>query len=107
MEERSGDLGDLGLLRHSVLPPRLAPAPSSAPPTRVSSPRLVTPVRSSTANSRFGGQVVKELEVAPKQMDDVARRRLRRWIVAFAVVEFDLDLGPVSGLSRFRDCDRC
>ncbi|KAI5478196.1 hypothetical protein MNV49_005363 [Pseudohyphozyma bogoriensis] len=71
--DESGDLG----LSPALTPPMPTPAPSK-PPSRVATP---------TARARSP-------VITPHDLDDDTLRKLRRWVVGFALVEFDLELGP-------------
>ncbi|KAK4699375.1 hypothetical protein P7C70_g6887, partial [Phenoliferia sp. Uapishka_3] len=97
MEERSGDLGlgpriqprQLAVRRPTSSAP-VTRAPSPAPSSGSLSPQSIAVQRSNSQG--LGSSVTNGL--VSKEAEDGVVRRMRRWLVAFAVVEFDLDLGP-------------
>lgn len=96
LEERSGDLG----LRLATRDLEHHPAPASAQPTSAAAVSRASPISPSSATVPLPVRLTRtessrSVIVAPK-LDEGILKRLRRWIVAFAVVEFDLDMGPVS-----------
>ncbi|KAM0753112.1 DUF1630-domain-containing protein [Meredithblackwellia eburnea MCA 4105] len=88
--------------------PHFAPGPpsaralSSAPPTRSSSPFTLETkaLRAVSLDSRSNSthsqnQPLKRSFRLPKtELDEVTLKRFRRWVLAIAIVEFDLDMGP-------------
>lgn len=84
--------GDLGLrltLRHAAPPRSAPPGPSAAQPA---SPAVAT-TAPGHARTRT---LTRKISFPSSDLDPATLARLQRAVVAFAVVEFDIDAGPVA-----------
>lgn len=101
--------GDLGSLRLS--PPLARSTPSSSPHPDEPSKRRSSQYGTTSGIDGSGladsedrpmrpghskqPTLTRKISFPSDQLDPVQWERLRRWIVCFAVVEFDIDSGPV------------
>lgn len=84
--------GDLGLSLPSASNYRRPPSRSSTLPNLHSTSRPPSPTRDDRRKT-----LTRALEFPKAEIGEDILQRLRRYLICFAVVEFDLDVGPVSG----------
>lgn len=94
--DMEGDIGGLSVANYDLVDPPPSPSPSrpglNPPPTQASSAADAVPAVKPPTHVR-SRTLTRAVSFPNTSVDADVLRRLRRWMICWAVVEFDLDTG--------------